>query len=216
LGPWLPSILWVNVCQLFSFGMSMFFAPFFVYIDDFNLTDLISSRMLGWSLWYMRKVQLGHLFCILSTLLLAMWSKGPDLRCPSEGHRWLVPLQERLLSNWQTVTTCSVKSCQQPSIDLHLWNPSWLLGCYYHSVERVFSVEHIPHVMWLFHSMHWICFQRFAHFFLMKVLFVFPFSPLMFHPVFTSTCRRNSSFRYLSNTFHTLCLFTQTSLLFLR
>jgi len=91
-----------------------------------------------------------------------MWSKGHDLKCPSEGHRSLVPVQERLPSDWQTVTTCSVKSCQQLSIASHLLNQSWLLGYYYHSVERVVSVEHIPHVMWLLYCSHWICFQRFA------------------------------------------------------
>lgn len=43
---------------------------------------------------------------------------------------------------------------RQLSIASHLLNQSWLLGCYYHSVERVFSVEHIPHVVWLLNCSH--------------------------------------------------------------
>jgi len=95
----------------FFFVMSIsyvFFLHFIMYFDDLNLADLVLSRMRVFN------TCVGYIWVIyfLSLHIInGIRSKGHDLKCPSEGHRWLVPVQERLPSDWQTVTTCLVKSC---------------------------------------------------------------------------------------------------------
>ena len=141
-----------------------------------------------------------------------MLSKGHDLKCPSEGHRWLVAVQERLPLDWQTVTTCSVKSCGNCLLPHICWtNPGfWDVitilwnGSLVSNTSRMWCgcwtavIEFVDNVSSTF-------FKGFVP------LYLFPTG---IHPTLKLTCwRMSSSFSYFSDAFKNIVLIHADSLI---
>jgi hypothetical protein len=135
-----------------------------------------------------------------------MWSKGHDLKCPSEGHRWLVPVQERLPSDWQTVTTDSVKSCGNCLLPHICWNNPdfWDIITILWNGSLVSNTSR----MWCGFCTAVIEFASNVSptFFLEGFVPLYLF-PTDIHPTLMLTCwHMSSSFSYVSDTFKNIVL----------